>query len=123
MSKTTVRKTLGVPSLCVLAILGILLILVGCRNAQTPSSASISTPAASAAGQAAGLLKGVAFSPKSQQPGDFTSFFESAKQAGSAIMWAGDWMELSQPNGAFVRTFFKLSQPFEHEGGHLEFSL
>lgn len=100
MSKTTGRKTTGVTSIATLAILGILLTLVGCQNTNTPSSVRTSTPATTAVAQTVGLIKGVAFSARSQQPADFTSFFDSAKQAGSAIMWAGDWMQLSQQNGA-----------------------
>lgn len=41
------------------------------------------------------MLKGVSLSPKSFQSGDFTDFFEKAKQTGTIITWAGDWNELS----------------------------
>lgn len=41
------------------------------------------------------VLKGVGFSPRSFQEADIDDFFAWAKQAGKAVRWAGDWMELS----------------------------
>lgn len=46
------------------------------------------------------IEKGVALSPKSYQGNDFTNFFAKASQAGSIIMWNGDWKELSDENAA-----------------------
>ncbi len=45
-------------------------------------------------------LKGVGLSPNSTSPEDFTGFFQKAKEAGNAVMWAGDWQELDSSNAA-----------------------
>lgn len=44
--------------------------------------------------------KGVSLSPKSYDPSDFTGFFSKAKQAGTVVSWAGDWLELSRQDSA-----------------------
>src|SRR3989304_3971078 len=46
-----------------------------------------------------GTLKGVSLSPRSFQPSDFTNFFEKARQAGSLVSWAGDWIGLGRTSG------------------------
>lgn len=43
---------------------------------------------------------GVSLSPRSFQDEDITDFFEQAGQAGSLVRWAGDWADLSNPEGA-----------------------
>lgn len=49
--------------------------------------------------------KGVSLSPRSYSSSDFSDFFAKAKQAGSVVTWAGDWLELSHPSSApFVVT-------------------
>ncbi|HII16264.1 MAG TPA: hypothetical protein HA362_08230 [Nanoarchaeota archaeon] len=53
------------------------------RSAETPEETA---PAA---------LKGVSLSPKSFRPDDFIGFFAKAKEAGNALLWAGDWGELA----------------------------
>lgn len=70
------------------------------NEAETESPAQ---EAKDAAGKEAPVitLKGVSLSPKSFQPDDFTGFFSKAKEAGNAVMWAGDWNELANTqNGA-----------------------
>ena len=42
------------------------------------------------------LLKGVSLSPISYNEKDFSDFFVKAKEAGSVVMWAGDWKELEE---------------------------
>lgn len=64
----------------------------GCGNKQ-----SIRQPPE--AEQPNGTLKGVSLSPKSFQAADFTDFFEKTKQTGKVVMWAGDWIELSDKSG------------------------
>ena len=76
-----------------LIIVGVLVIinsvLVGRQNNdhETPSPVII------------GTLKGVSLSPRSFQSSDFTNFFEKARQAGSLVSWAGDWIELGRTSG------------------------
>lgn len=45
-------------------------------------------------------ITGVSISPKSPSPDDFAGFFEKATEAGNLVMWAGDWADLSAPQGA-----------------------
>ncbi|MBI4138914.1 hypothetical protein HY479_02070 [Candidatus Uhrbacteria bacterium] len=52
--------------------------------------------------QPTGTLRGVSLSPKSFSPEDFETFFRDASDAGSAVTWAGDWIELAAPTGAPV---------------------
>lgn len=48
-----------------------------------------------------GIVKyGVSLSPKSFSAADLADFFTKAKQAGSILSWAGDWIELENPTGA-----------------------
>lgn len=79
-----------------LLLVGILLVgivaISGCGNKQP-----IEQPPE--AEQPSGTLKGVSLSPKSFQPADFTDFFEKTKQTGKVVMWAGDWIELSDKSG------------------------
>jgi hypothetical protein len=49
--------------------------------------------------QPAGTLKGVSLSPRSSQPADFTDFFQKAQETGDVVMWAGDWIEMSDTSG------------------------
>lgn len=51
------------------------------------------------ADESPGILKGVSLSPRSFQSGDFTEFFEKAKQTGEIVSWAGDWNQLNIDNG------------------------
>lgn len=44
--------------------------------------------------------RGVSLSPRSYADGDFSAFFERAREAGSLVRWAGDWVELGRTNGA-----------------------
>lgn len=79
-----------------LLLVGILLVgivaISGCGNKQP-----IGQPPE--AEQPSGTLKGVSLSPKSFQSADFTDFFEKTKQTGKVVMWAGDWIELSDKSG------------------------
>lgn len=66
------------------------------------------------------LLKGVSVSPRSFLGNDFTEFLERVKQSQEVLMWAGDWIELSE-GGAPV-TFSDLSDQYDYvpviEVGH-----
>jgi len=48
---------------------------------------------------AAGRLWGVGFTPRSAQPNDIIAFFKTARGAGNAMVWAGDWKELEYARG------------------------
>ncbi len=60
-----------------------LFLIVGCSNKEYKEPET-------------GLLKGVSLSPISYNEEDFSDFFVKAKEAGSIIMWAGDWKELEE---------------------------
>ena len=72
-----------------------------------PSSPPAPAPAAS-------ILKGVGLSPRSYQPDDFTDFFDKAKQMGGVVMWAGDWMELSQTDGGAPVVVAELASTYNY---------
>jgi hypothetical protein len=48
---------------------------------------------------AAGRLWGVGFTPRSAQHNDIIAFFKTARGAGNAMVWAGDWKELEYARG------------------------
>lgn len=77
--------------LFVLTIIGIVFV-VGCVQ-QTEQKTVDANPNSESAIQA---MKGVSLSPRSFQQDDFIDFFNKARQAGKAVMWAGDWNELSK---------------------------
>ncbi|OGO36139.1 MAG: hypothetical protein A2147_08820 [Chloroflexi bacterium RBG_16_57_8] len=85
------NKTRRIRTACGLAFLmAVLLVSSGCQVERQPGETT-SPPDAHT-----GFVKGVGLSPRSQQPEDFTTFFETARQAGSVVMWAGDWIELAR---------------------------
>ncbi|MBI5881007.1 hypothetical protein HZB90_02660 [archaeon] len=74
----------------------------GCASKQLPTSPE---------SQQHVTLKGVSLSPDSFSQEGFTSFLETAKQAGSIIGWYGDIAELSDTKGApYVTTELALRQ-------------
>ncbi|MEW5995985.1 MAG: hypothetical protein AB1657_00105 [Candidatus Micrarchaeota archaeon] len=72
---------------------------------QTPST--ISPPAPQ-------FLKGVSLSPRSFSSSDFTDFFSKAQEAGDAVMWAGDWNELSNTQGGGPVVIASLSSQYNY---------
>jgi len=46
-----------------------------------------------------GKLSGVGFSPKSAQPYDIIDSFKTARSAGNALIWSGDWHEFENARG------------------------
>lgn len=64
--------------------------------------------------QPSGTLKGVSLSPRSFQPDDFTDFFDKAKQTGEIVMWAGDWMELSDTSGSGPTVVAELASTYNY---------
>jgi len=87
-----------------LLLIGILLVGVvavsGCNNKQLR--------------EFRGTLKGVSLSPRSDQPDDFTDFFDKAKQAGDVVMWAGDWIELSNTTGGGPTVVTELASTYNY---------
>ncbi len=77
--------------LFVLAIVGI--VFVGGCVQQAGQKTVNANPNSESTIQA---MKGVSLSPRSFQQNDFIDFFNKASQAGKAVMWAGDWNELSK---------------------------
>lgn len=76
-----------------LVVLSLLVVVTGCSDKKTTSS-----PPSTTAPKV--LNKGVGFTPKSFAAADFNQFFTLAGQAGSGVMWAGDWMQLEPGSGA-----------------------
>ena len=77
-----------------LAVVASLIVMfAGCSNTQTP----VNTPATTTQ---EGHSRGVGFTPKSFNSGDFNQFFSLAGQAGGIVIWAGDWQELESGSGA-----------------------
>ncbi len=64
--------------------------------------------------QPSDTLKGVSLSPRSNQPDDFTDFFDKAKQAGEVVMWAGDWIELSNTTGGGPTVVAELASTYNY---------
>ncbi len=69
----------------IIVLVAAVLLGAGCAPATTPGRA--------------GTAKGVSLSPKSFASGDFQEFFAKAKEAGSVVTWAGDWLELEKTDG------------------------
>jgi len=60
------------------------------------------------------FLKGVSLSPRSFSSEDFTTFFTEAQQAGDAVMWAGDWNELSNTQSGGPAVVATLSSQYDY---------
>jgi len=60
------------------------------------------------------FLKGVSLSPRSFSSEDFTSFFTEAQEAGDAVMWAGDWNELSNTQSGGPVVVASLSSQYDY---------
>lgn len=76
-----------------LSVLFILFLLL-CSCSQAVDGTGVGSQLA-----AEGTLKGVSLSPRSYEGDDFTAFLERVKETQDVLMWAGDWLELSN-NGA-----------------------
>jgi len=59
-------------------------------------------------------LKGVSLSPRSSQADDFTGFLDKVKQTGEVLMWAGDWIELSNPTAGAPRVVMGLASEYDY---------
>jgi hypothetical protein len=75
--------------------LALLMLVAACalpspRPFYAPASDNSSTP---------GSLTGVSFSPRSAQPYEIIGFFKKARDAGSALLWSGDWKEFEYARG------------------------
>jgi hypothetical protein len=57
-------------------------------------------------------LRGVSLSPRSNDPQDFTGFFEKAIQTGEIVSWVGDWAELNQEDGGGPRVVACLASTY-----------
>jgi hypothetical protein len=60
------------------------------------------------------VIKGVSLSPRSNDPSDFTGFFEKAVLAGDMVSWVGDWAELGQVDGGGPRVIAGLSSTYSY---------
>src|SRR3990172_7315910 len=91
---------------------------IGCGNKQPPEQPTQQpTKQPTATEQPISTLstpKGVSLSPRSTQPKDFTDFFEKAKQTGEVIMWAGDWIELSNAGGGGPTVLAELASRYDY---------
>lgn len=76
-----------------LSFLIMALLIAGCTNEASKSEAQSDSVARNTQSSFE-PLKGTSLSPKSFASSDFTGFFARAKEAGNAVMWAGDWNEL-----------------------------
>lgn len=91
-------------------------------TSSTPSSGGATPPPASGGGSqppsvtppAPQLLKGVSLSPRSFSSEDFTTFFTEAQEAGDAVMWAGDWNELSNAESGGPVVVTTLSSQYDY---------
>lgn len=65
-------------------------------------------------------LKGVSVSPRSFEPEDFNDFLQKVGETQDVLLWAGDWIEVSE--GRAPKTFTELSQQYYYtaiiEVGH-----
>jgi hypothetical protein len=90
----------------------------------TPPSGGTTSPPASGGQTGTGgtsatppapqFLKGFSLSPRSFSPEDFTAFFTEAQEAGDAVMWAGDWNELSNTQGGGPVVVTTLSSQYDY---------
>jgi hypothetical protein len=97
-------------------LVGVLLIVIMLSGCSQPED----NDGASSQQGVDGTLKGVSLSPRSMDGTDFTEFLERVNDTQDALMWAGDWMQLSE-GGAPV-TIFGLSEEYDYipiiEVGH-----
>lgn len=112
-------------------LLSIVVFVAGCNGKVDggKDQGAGSPPAAESTPPRESTLKGVALSPKSFEPADFTDFFERAAQAGKVVAWAGDWNELGGAKGgprvvtelARTRGYVPVieAQFFHQDGGRL----
>jgi hypothetical protein len=59
-------------------------------------------------------LKGVSLSPRSDDPEDFTGFFEKAARAGDMVSWVGDWAEMGLRDGGGPRVISGLTSSYNY---------
>lgn len=87
----------------------------GCVKQQAPAPLLTSAPMLTSVKPPAGImLKGVSLSPRSNAAADFTDFFSLARQAGSVVMWAGDWGELGSTTGGAPGVVAELAPRYDY---------
>ncbi len=119
----------------ILAIFLVAILLFGCtqpNGGQTGGNGSTGTGGTGGTGTGSGnttgtggggtnvtppapqFLKGVSISPKSYNSTGFADFFAKAQQAGGAVMWAGDWNELSNTSSGGPVVVASLSSQYNY---------
>lgn len=60
------------------------------------------------------ISKGIALSPRTYGPKDFTDFFEKAKQAGKIVSWSGDWSDLANTTNGAPKVVAELAAQYNY---------
>jgi len=99
--------------LLVVILLSVMALANGCGQ-RVKDGVPSPTPASVPAPTPTGALKGVSLSPRGFQAADFTDFFETAKQTGEVISWAGDWNELDVTKSGGAKVVTELASKYNY---------